>query len=81
MRKGPGESRVKGVFGQGGSVRVCRESESWVGLKKEHTHTHIYTHTAQGGAASCAAFNLVVSSCRDYRQILRCKLLKQCLAT
>lgn len=47
------------------------------GLKKEHTHTH----TAQGGAASCAAFNLVVSSCRDYRQILRCKLLKQCLAT
>lgn len=51
------------------------------GLKKEHTHTHIHTHTAQGGAASCAAFNLVVSSCRDYRQILRCKLLKQCLAT
>lgn len=46
MRKGPGESRVKGVFGQGGSVRVCRESESWVGVEwaKEGTHTHIYTH-------------------------------------
>lgn len=44
MRKGPGESRVKGVFGQGGSVRVCRESESWVGVEwaKEGTHTHTY---------------------------------------
>lgn len=49
MRKGPGESRVKGVFGQGGSVRVCGESESWVrvewGKEGTHTHTHIYRHT------------------------------------
>lgn len=54
MRKGPGESRVKGVFGQGGSVRVCRESESWVGVEwaKEGTHTHTYIHTYCAGRCS-----------------------------
>ncbi len=57
-REGPGVSRVKGVFGLGGSLGVCRESESpfggqvgWRGAQRRNTHT------AEGDAASCLASN------------------------
>lgn len=47
VREGPGESRVKGVFGLGGSLAMSKESESpcgghvwWNGgTEVEHTHT------------------------------------------
>lgn len=57
-REGPGESRVKGVFGLRCSLGVCRESESlfrghegWRGAQRRNTHT------AQGGVSLCLALN------------------------
>lgn len=59
-KEGPGESRVKGVFRQRGSLERAGKVKVPVGVMKGGEGHRGGTHTVQGGVALHLAFNLVV---------------------